>query len=112
MTYTIVISGEFMPLGEFDPHETRKGISARPWATRRVFGGSFEIPATGEEHVFVRAGRARLPIRELWGPSLGVEFERGDSLQVMRDKVQEVFPQRLEHELQRLLSKSGGGGEG
>jgi hypothetical protein len=108
LEYVITISGEYLPLGEFDPSVTSKGISARPWGTRRVFGGSFEIPATGEGHVFVRMGRERLPIRELWGPSPAREFERGDALQMAKDRVAEVFPLRLAHELQRLLGKSGG----
>ncbi len=37
LTYVLTISGEFMPLSEFDPHWTRQGVSARPWATRRLF---------------------------------------------------------------------------
>jgi hypothetical protein len=108
LEYVITISGEYLPLGEFDPHETPKGISARPWATRRTFGGSFEIPATGEGHVFVRMGRERLPIRELWGPSLAVEFQRGKCPQVVNDVVAEVFPERLHHEVfERLLKGEG-----
>jgi hypothetical protein len=110
LEYIITISGEFQPLSEFDPHQTSGGISARPWGERRVFPGTFEIPTAGER-VFVRAGRERLPIRELWGPSLAREFKRGQSLQVARDRVQEVFPRRLAHEVQRLLGKSVGGDE-
>jgi hypothetical protein len=107
LEYTIVISGEFQPLSEFDPHQTSGGISARPWGERRVFPGTFEIPAAGER-VFVRAGRERLPLKQLWGPSLAREFERGEGEQVVRDVVAEVFPERLHHEVfERLLKGEG-----
>ena len=53
-------------------------------------------------------GRERLPIRELWGPSLAREFERGQGEQVVRDTVAEVFPERLHHEVfERLLKGEG-----
>ncbi len=107
LTYTISISGEWMPLSEFDPHQTRKGISARPWGERRLFPGTFQIPSGGE-HVFAREGRERLPIRELWGPNLAIEASRGEVEQVVRDVVAEVMPERLAHELDRVLKRRSG----
>jgi hypothetical protein len=110
LIYTISVSGEFMPLSEFDPHQTQRGISARPWGERRLFPSTFEIPAA-PDHVFARVGAERLPIRELWGPSLAREAERGVVEQVARDTVQEVFPRRLAHEVSRLLGNKSGGGD-
>jgi hypothetical protein len=111
LEYVITIEGDFLPLSEFSPHETKKGISARPWGERRVFPSTFFIPGASG-HVFARAGRERFPIRELWGPSLAREVERGQTEQVARDTVAEAFPRRLLHEVQRLLGKTGGGDGG
>src|SRR5260370_27279411 len=44
LSYTITIHGGYTSLAEFDPHQTREGISARPWAHRRVFPGTFFGP--------------------------------------------------------------------
>jgi hypothetical protein len=111
LEYVITISGAYQPLSEFDPHETAKGFSARPWGQRRVFPHTFGIP-NAPDHVFVRAGRARFPIHELWGPSLGVEAGRGETEAVARDKAAEVFPVRMAHEVARILPGSGDGGDG
>jgi hypothetical protein len=58
----IPIGGGAHPLSEFHPRETRAGVSAAPWATRRVFPHTFMTPSTGER-VWVREGPSRLPIR-------------------------------------------------
>jgi hypothetical protein len=36
LTPTITIHGGYTSLAEFDPRQTREGISARPWAHRRL----------------------------------------------------------------------------
>ncbi len=53
--------------------------------------------ASGHRGVFKRAGRARLPIQELFGPSLGHVFakHRAAGIAAMR----ESFEKNLEHEL-------------
>lgn len=104
LVYTISVSGEWMPLSEFDPHETRKGISARLWGERRAFPNTFEF----NDEVFHRTGKERLPIEKLWGPNLAVEAARGATEQVIRDTVAEVLPERLQHEIGRLWKKGGG----
>ncbi len=77
-----------------------------PWAHRRVFPGTFEV--RGE--VFRRAGR---DIDLLFGPNLAVEALRGETLSLGAEKFADVFPERLAHEIQRVLSRKGrGGGRG
>lgn len=58
--------------------------------------------------MFVRAGDERLPIRQLFGPSLAREVERGDAVKVVTETAQQVFEQRLQHEVKRLLKGHGG----
>jgi hypothetical protein len=110
LTYEIVVSGRHIPLSEFAPRETRKGVSARPWGKRRVFGGAFILPGT--EDVAVRQTAERLPLRRLFGPSLAVEAERSEALhKAVEDVVNETFARRFAHELSRMMPgvKSGRG---
>ncbi len=72
------------------PEANEEGV--RPWA-RRIFGGTFFIPEAGE-HACAREGRERLPIRELWGPSLSVELKRGRVLEVAKTTEQQAFAPR------------------
>ena len=107
MEYVISIAGEAMPLGEFGPRETQKGISAKPWGQRRVFPGSFHIPAGGER-VFARSSDERLPIRQLWGPSPAKEFEKMNMIDKIRAMVGDAFERRLVHEIGRIGKGDGG----
>ena len=88
--------------------ETRTGISARPWAHRRTFPGTFFGP---NEQVFRRVFKARLPIKKLFGPNLALELCRGNSEAVVRAKVREVMPKRLAHEIARVLPVKGISGD-
>lgn len=95
----IRIAGEHVSLSHFDPHQTKAGVSARPWNKPRVFPHTFL--ARGE--VFVRKGKARLPIKKLSGPSLAVEFERNDLINLVQEVVDETMDKRLRHELAQSL---------
>jgi hypothetical protein len=105
LAYTIRVRGGAEPVGHFAPRKTRKGISARPWAKRRVFPGTFFIPRA-KQRVFKRLGKERLPIQQLWGPDLAKEVERGQSLEMVKTASQEAFGRRLAHELSRILGGS------
>jgi hypothetical protein len=104
LVYEFTISGEYTSLADYDPHQTREGISARPWAHRRTFPGTFMGP---NEQVYRRLFETRLPIKKLYGPNLAVEFGRGNSEAVAREKVRQVMPVRLAHELSRVLPFKG-----
>jgi hypothetical protein len=108
--YEIVVSGRAMPLSEFHPSQTRAGISARPWAHRRTFPGTFFLSTAGE-HVFARVGPERLPLHELWGPIPARELGRGRTLDVIRETAFDAFHRRFAHEFERLSGKGGSGGE-
>src|SRR5581483_6820898 len=41
IAYRIQAKSPAMPLSDFDPRLTRRGVSAAPWRTRRVFRHSF-----------------------------------------------------------------------
>jgi hypothetical protein len=107
LEYTITIPGRYLTLAHFDPHELKRGgVSARPWAHRRTFPHAFMV----RDVPFIREGAQRFPIRPLFGPSLAVEVERGNTVEAARAKFMEVMPRRLAYELARVLPTKGGEG--
>ncbi|MFG1290631.1 hypothetical protein [Xanthobacter versatilis] len=72
LEYRIEGEDSFLPLSVFGARETRKGVSAAPWRTRRVFPGTFM--ANGQ--VFHRTSGDRLPIVKSWGPNIAREMTR------------------------------------
>jgi Prophage minor tail protein Z (GPZ) len=106
LTYEIGVSGAHIPLAEFHARQTRRGVSAAPWGQRRVFPHTFIVEQLGGQ-VFKREGRARLPIRKLWGPSLPIELVRGASPAAFEKSAAADLPQRLAHELGRLFPAPG-----
>ena len=101
-SFEISAAGRPIPLAEFDARQTRRGVSARPWGQRRVFPGTFIVEKLGGQ-VFRRAGRARLPIVKLWGPSIPREMLRDEVPKVFFEEVRTKLPIRLQHELRRVL---------
>lgn len=77
-SYEIVARDVTMSLKEFGPRRTAKGVSAAPWGKRRVFPHTFMGP---NGHVFVRKGKARLPIHKLFGPAIPKEMVKDQTEQ-------------------------------
>lgn len=102
LTYRIIAKGGYVSLKEFGARQTQKGVSAAPWGKRRVFPHTFIVPSLGG-HVFERKGRARFPIRKLWGPAVPAELVRDQSKIAFETTVKAELPVRLEHEIRRLL---------
>ncbi len=110
LDFVIHSSGQHLSLKEFKPHQTVKGTKASPWGTRRVFEGAFMGPRPGAVsaslggHVFVRAGKARLPIKRLWGPAVPKEIVHDESATTFNNTVSANLPARFAHEV-RVLTK-------
>jgi hypothetical protein len=99
--YEITVHSRQTTLGEFDPRPTRQGVSTRPWAVRRVFPHTFGI----RDEVFRRVGPERYPITPLFGPNVAQLAHEGATTDVIRETVAEVFPQRLRHEMERVVGR-------
>jgi len=68
--------------------------------------GVRELGTSGHRGVFRRAGRTRLPIYELRGPSIPYIAERNVAMQQALDTdVSAVFAKRIDSEIDRLLKK-------
>jgi hypothetical protein len=101
-SFEITAGGRPIRLADFDARQTKRGVSARPWGQRRVFPGTFIVETLGGQ-VFRRAGRARLPIIKLWGPSIPREMLRDEVPRLFFEEVHTKLPIRLAHELRRIL---------
>jgi len=91
-----------IPLIDFRATATRRG-----GVRARLTGGAGHYPhafiatmRSGHRGVFQRVDRARLPIRELHGPSLGHVFAKYRAAALAR--AEESFRTNLDHELSRL----------
>jgi Prophage minor tail protein Z (GPZ) len=60
----------------------------------------------GHEGVFERKGRERLPIRELYGPSVPGMMARSDVLPVVVDAIQAGLPEMLAAEIARQAKRA------
>src|SRR5690348_11331324 len=66
-----------IPLVQFRARQTRRGVSYRlGGASSRIPNAFLATMATGHTGVFRRVGKKRLPIKELFGPSLGHVFAK------------------------------------
>jgi hypothetical protein len=74
--------------------------------TVAFFGHAF----LARDEVYHRIGPERYPIEPLFGPNVAVEAARGATEQTIRDTVAEVLPERLAHEIGRVMKRRGGGG--
>lgn len=99
--YLITLGRYQTTAGMFDPRETKLGVSARPWGTRRVFPGTFMV----RDEVFHRIGKARYPIEPIFGPDLAKQAAEGETIPTAVDVGEEALRDRLVHELQRIVPK-------
>lgn len=98
----IIASARPIPLREYAPRKRRRGL------TIEVIPGERNIVDRGfiwRGHVFHRVGRARLPIRQLYGPSIATAVDREDTRRVMTARFLEVFSPEVERQVQRALSR-------
>lgn len=64
---------------------------------------------SGHVGVFLRAGRRRLPIRELYGPAVPVMLNHQDIIEKLKATAEKRMHERLDHEMNRILDNTKGG---
>lgn len=109
---SVVASGRAISLKEYGARRkvvTRNGKRYQG-ATVEVDRGKRELVAGAffgpGGHLYKRKGKARTPIRKLWGPSLPSTFLRDEIVAAMRGKVRAKYPGLLEHELRREFRRA------
>lgn len=70
--------------------------------SRKTVAGGFIGP---NDHVFKRKGKARLPIKKLWGPSLPSGFVKDQVTNSLIKLTNKLLPRRVESEMVRELRK-------
>lgn len=111
---TLTFSGPALNVADFKVSPSKPQPAKRPIlrvtvsksSGPRQFKGAFLIPVrAGKYRAFRRKGKERLPIQNVWGPSIpsliGAERVRN----AVQDRMQEVIFTRLDHEINRELSK-------
>lgn len=103
--YAIGAHGRALGLAEFRARQTQKGVTAAPWGERRLFPHTFIVEKLGGQ-VFKREGKARLPIRKLFGPSIPNELVSDAVTQAWRTTAEQEFAGRVLHEMERLFPQN------
>ena len=110
--YVIKSSGGNIRLMFFRARETRRGETAAPWGTRRLYAGSFmkggqfpnRVDLGKRGAVFRRTGKGRMPIESVRsGLFIPTEMVTGDSEAAFYGVVSRDLGPRLAHELYRVL---------
>lgn len=105
----ITAVGGPISLKYFKARQFSFGVKAFVQGSWRQYQSAFMGPRPGviaprlNGHVFVRTSAARFPIEMLFGPAIPDELIRGESVRVFEHTVATMLPNRVSHELGRLL---------
>jgi hypothetical protein len=91
-------------IASFAGRQTKKGVSAAPWGKRRVFPHTFLLRGVT---AMVRVGKARYPIRPVYGPRITREFGRAAVVRSLQALVHAKLEPTIQHELEYELSRIG-----
>ncbi len=98
-------SGHAIPLINFSARQVAAGVSHKAWDRRQIATHAFiATMPSGHRGVFTRKGKKRLPIRELYGPSLPKEFSHRKILEALRRRAIVAWPKNFQNELNYYLS--------
>jgi len=97
----IVSSGGYVPLKHFRARPGRRGVSAAPWGTRRLFGSTFIVSSLGGQ-VFKRLPGSRGKIEKLWGPAIPRELIQGETARAFEETAAAVLQPELARQIRGL----------
>lgn len=93
-----------IPLKDFNPRQTKQGVTAKAWGKSKVYDGAFVSDTLGR-HVFVRKSKARLPIKKLWGAIPSVEADKPELKMIIGKVVEDNMGKELTSNIQFYASK-------
>jgi hypothetical protein len=103
-------TGKPLSLKVFGAKQFQFGVRAKIWGRVERFPGAFIYAGTyksgkpvGGGHVFQRLTRHSNPIEMKTGPSIPEEMVKDESERIFRETVETMLPQRIAHEIGRLL---------
>lgn len=107
MEWSMDVTGAPMPLIAFPHSQTRRGVSVMVNAgSRKLVKGAFiATMKSGHEGVFVRTGKARLPIKELFSTRVTDVFKDEGMIPAVFARTQSVFTSAFQRLLNLELGK-------
>lgn len=111
---TITTKGGRIPLRRFAARATKKGVTYDLGQGRRTAVGAFMATTTrtwrgdthsGHDGVYARVGKARLPIRELVGPSAPHVMQTVFEIQRLQKSLQGELNKQVSHEVGRAMRR-------
>jgi hypothetical protein len=100
-------SRKLWPIIDFNAAQTGVGVRAsKPWGKAQVFKSAFISQMGGHRGVYRRVqGAGRLPVKELWGPSVHSTFKQPAVVKVIQATVATRLPillaRRIKAEMRR-----------
>ena len=95
-----------IPLIEFPTTQVATGVSTRAWGQQQIIRHAFiATMRSGHTGVFRRTSKSRLPIKELWGPTIYGTFKTKEVQAVINDTMQA----RLQTSLARRMAAAARG---
>jgi hypothetical protein len=105
----LVARGKPLRLIGFRPRETRGGVTARIGNKTESYRGAFiATMPSGHTGVYERVGRARLRIRELYGPSVPGYMARTDVLPLIQATLRDRLVVNLTRQFDRRMRREQG----
>jgi hypothetical protein len=103
-TGNVRIKAKPIALKRYGARTTRKGVTVKVKKSRgrSVVEGGFIVESLGG-HVFIRKGKARLPISKLWGPSVVKQVEQDPER--YQDFIDDTYRRRFNEQFNFELSK-------
>lgn len=104
----IEVTGARIPLYQFKARQTKRGVSYKlPGGAGKIDSAFIATMRSGHMGVFKRKGARRLPIQELYGPSLPRVFEKVRPLGLARGE--EALATNLQHEFKFAMQQVAAG---
>jgi Prophage minor tail protein Z (GPZ) len=95
-----------IPLIEFPTTQTASGVSTRAWGKQQVIAHAFiATMKSGHRGAFRRMTKSRLPIKELWGPTIYGTFKTKEVQAIISDTMRT----RLQTSLARRMAAAARG---
>jgi hypothetical protein len=103
LTYTLEAKGDETNISLFGARQGKRGVSAAPWGKRRVFRSTFVVAGYGSR-TFKRTGKARFPIKPVYGPNIARELLKDETAATFKAGSANIAD-RIAHEIARVLRR-------
>jgi hypothetical protein len=109
---TLACRGRPLKLIAFNPRQDQEGVAAQIAGHTEEYRHAFitTVPRTGHRGVFHRKGRQRLPIAEVYGPSIPGMMARRDVLPPVTEELRDRLAQNLLRQADRRARRNRGFG--